>query len=125
METNFRRGGMKRLMEEAEACHAEAIHYSTSARIRVGADEDRKTKNFGLSEEWMIPVNSVGMYKVIADFGERVKLDRTAHVHTKYKIGPEGEASHNTLAIGQQVTNERGPVGPKSTGSSRHRTPVH
>ena len=30
---------MKRLMEEAAACHAESIHYSASAGIQVQIDE--------------------------------------------------------------------------------------
>ena len=47
VETNFGRGGMKRLMEEAEARHVEVVHYSTSAGIRVGGNEDRKTKDSG------------------------------------------------------------------------------
>ena len=34
---------MKRLMEEAEAWHVEAVHYSTSTGIRVGGGEARKT----------------------------------------------------------------------------------
>ena len=38
VETNFGRGGMKRLMEEAEARHVEAVHYSASAKIRVGGE---------------------------------------------------------------------------------------
>mgnify|MGYP000630293326 FL=1 len=41
LDTNFGRGGMKRLMEEAAARHVEAIHYSASAGIRVG---ERATK---------------------------------------------------------------------------------
>ena len=36
LDTNFSRGGMKRLMEEAAARHIEAIHYSASVGIRVG-----------------------------------------------------------------------------------------
>ena len=38
---------MKRLIEEAEARHAKAVHYWVSAGIRVGGDEDRKTKDSG------------------------------------------------------------------------------
>ena len=39
MEKNIGRGGMKRLMEEAAARHAETIHYSTSTGIWVESDE--------------------------------------------------------------------------------------
>ena len=42
---NTSRGGMKQLMEEAAARHAEAIHYSASAGIRVGIDEGPRPKN--------------------------------------------------------------------------------
>ena len=38
IEENFDRGGMKRLTEEAVARHAEVLHYSTSAEIRIGGD---------------------------------------------------------------------------------------
>ena len=47
VDTNFGRGGMKWLMEEAKARHADTVHYSALARIRVGGDEDRKTKHSG------------------------------------------------------------------------------
>ena len=43
LDLNVRRGGMKRLMEEAAARHAETVHYSALARIRVGGGEARKT----------------------------------------------------------------------------------
>ena len=43
LELNTGRGGMKRLMEEAVARHAEAVHYSASAGIRVRNGEGRKT----------------------------------------------------------------------------------
>ena len=45
------RGGMKRLMEEAAARHAKTIHYSTSARIRVGSDKVGNTKS---SRFWLL-----------------------------------------------------------------------
>ena len=39
----------------------------------------------GLSEDRTIPVSLEKMYEVIVDFGERVELDRTTRVDTKYK----------------------------------------
>ena len=39
----------------------------------------------GLSEDRVIPVNSVEMYEVIADFGQRFKLGQMARVDTRYK----------------------------------------
>ena len=47
LDLNVGRGGMKRLMEEAEARHAKTVHYSASAGIRVRSDEGRKTKDSG------------------------------------------------------------------------------
>ena len=47
LELNTGRGGMKRLMEEAAARHAEAANYAASAGIRVGGDEARKEKDPG------------------------------------------------------------------------------
>ena len=44
---NDGRGGMKRLMEEAAAQHAETVHYSTSAGIRVGDSKARKASEDG------------------------------------------------------------------------------
>ena len=38
---------MKRLMEEAAARHAETVHYSASAGIRVGGSEARKESKAG------------------------------------------------------------------------------
>jgi hypothetical protein len=51
MELNVGRGGIKRLMEEADARHAETTHYSASTGIRVGGEEFRKTKDSGF---WML-----------------------------------------------------------------------
>ena len=45
IEPNFGQGGMKRLVEEAATRHADAVHYSASAGIRVGGSEDRKMKD--------------------------------------------------------------------------------
>ena len=39
----------------------------------------------GLSEDWVIPVNSVDMYEVIADIEKDNRAHRTAQVDTKYK----------------------------------------
>ena len=47
LDTNFRRGGMKRLMEEAAARHVEAIHYSASAGIRVGEKAAKPDSKLG------------------------------------------------------------------------------
>ena len=37
-QVNFGRGGLKKIMDEADASHAEAIHYAASASIRVGKE---------------------------------------------------------------------------------------
>ena len=47
LELNTGRGGMKRLMEEVAARHAETVHYSASTGIRVRREEGRKTKDSG------------------------------------------------------------------------------
>ena len=47
LELNTGHGGMKRLMEEAAARHAEAANYAASAGIRVGGDKARKEKDSG------------------------------------------------------------------------------
>ena len=47
--------------------------------------ELRKVIGEGLSEDRTVPVSSMEMYEVIADFGEGIGSDRTARVDTKYK----------------------------------------
>ena len=47
LELNTGRRGMKQLMEEAAARHAEVVHYSVLVGIRVGCNEGRKTKDSG------------------------------------------------------------------------------
>ena len=39
----------------------------------------------GLSEDRTIPVNSVEVYEVIAEFGRMIRLNRMVRVDTKYK----------------------------------------
>mgnify|MGYP000376694656 CR=1 FL=1 len=56
LEMNQGRGGMRRLMEEAEAEHVEVVHYSASARILVGSGVSTdKDKEIGF---WLIVVGS-------------------------------------------------------------------
>ena len=47
LEVNPRRGGMKRLMEEAATRHVEAIHYSALADIHVGGRVAKTDTNPG------------------------------------------------------------------------------
>ena len=58
-------------MEEAATRHAETVHYSTSARIRVGGGEARKTNEAGF---WLLMLEGlVGarLRKEEADRGEK------------------------------------------------------
>ena len=36
---NFGRGGLKKIMDEADASHVEAIHYAASAGIRIAKEK--------------------------------------------------------------------------------------
>ena len=47
LDTNFGRGGMKRIMEKATTQHIETIHYSTSVGIRVGGKVAKPDTNPG------------------------------------------------------------------------------
>ena len=47
LNRNDGRGGMKRFMEEAAARHAETVHYSASAGIRVRSSEAQKESKTG------------------------------------------------------------------------------
>ena len=62
---------MKRLKEESVAPHAETIHYSASAGIRVGSDDGRKTKGFGLWPLVLEGLTGVQLRKEEADRAER------------------------------------------------------
>ena len=80
----------------------------------------------GLSEDRTIPVSLERMYEVITDFGERVELDRTAHVHTKYKtVDRKVRPMAAPLLEGSELRIKGVASDPKSTGSGRHRTPIH
>ena len=64
-ETNFGHGGMKRLVQEAAARHADVVHYSPSAGIRVGGSEDRKTKDLDLCYTLVVfRVSSILRFKI-------------------------------------------------------------
>ena len=72
--------GCRVLSPNEEICGAvEAVSFDdTLGELRKVIGED-------LREDRTVPVGSMGMYEVIADFGERIGLDRTARVDTKYK----------------------------------------
>ena len=44
LRVNFGRGGMKKSKEDADATHVDAMHYTTSAGIRVGKDKNEAAK---------------------------------------------------------------------------------
>ena len=71
LELNIRRGGMKRLMEDAAAHHVETIHYSELAGIRVGSDESRKMKDCGFSPFMLEGLPGVRLRKEEADRAEK------------------------------------------------------
>ena len=39
LQVNFGRGGLKKIMDEADASHVEAIHYAASAGIRIAKEK--------------------------------------------------------------------------------------
>ena len=63
LNLNVGRGGMKRLMEEAAARHAETVHYSASAGIRVGGGEARK-KNEVVFWPTMLETGACGVMRL-------------------------------------------------------------
>jgi hypothetical protein len=67
LELNVGKGGMKRLMEEVAARHAETVHYSTSAGIRVGGEESRKAKDSGFWPSVLEGLAGVRLKKKDAD----------------------------------------------------------
>ena len=62
---------MKRLKEESVAPHAETIHYSASAGLRVESDEGRKTKDSGVWPLVLEGLADVWLRKEEADRIER------------------------------------------------------
>jgi hypothetical protein len=71
LELNVGRGGMKRLMEEAAARHAETVHYSASAGIRVGGEETRKMIDSRFWPTVLGGVTGVRLKKEKADRAEK------------------------------------------------------
>jgi hypothetical protein len=71
LELNVGKGGMKRLMEEAAACHAETVHYSALAGIRVGGEESRKAKDSGFLPSVLEDLVGVRLRKEEADRAEK------------------------------------------------------
>ena len=78
----------------------------------------------GLSEDQVIPVNSIDMYEVIADFERGTR----AHRKSRHKIqdcGPEGKACRGSLAGGKLGTDKGGRYRPQLARSGRNRAPFH
>jgi hypothetical protein len=71
LELNVGKGGMKRLMEEADAHHAETVHYSASTGIRVGGEESRKEKDSGFWPSVLEALAGVQLRNEEADRAER------------------------------------------------------
>ena len=67
LDLNVERGGMKWLMEEVVARHAETVHYSASAGIRVGSNEARTTNKAGFLPLMLEGLASVRLRKEEAD----------------------------------------------------------
>ena len=44
LRANFGRGGLKKIVEEEDARHVEAMHYAASAEIRVGRENLKTIK---------------------------------------------------------------------------------
>ena len=82
----------------------------------------------GLSEDRVIPVNSIDMYEVIADFERGTRAHRIAQVDTKYKtVDRKGswERIKGVPTGGQLGTNKGGRYRPQLARSGSHRTSFH
>jgi hypothetical protein len=77
LELNVGKGGMKRLMEEPAARHAETVHYSASAGIRVGGEESRKAKDSRFWPSVLKGLTGVRLKKEEADRAERLVQEVT------------------------------------------------
>ena len=74
LDTNFGRGGMKRLMEEAAARHVEVIHYSASADICVG---EKATKPDSKSGFWTAILETLS--------GGRLQKEEVEHANERVR----------------------------------------
>ena len=80
----------KRAEERLRACGVLGPHNEIGNIVEAVSLDDtmgdlRNVLEEGFIEDRTIPVSSKTMDEVIADFGERVELDWTARVDTKYK----------------------------------------
>ena len=84
-------GREKRQVEERlKACGALDSDDEISSVVEAVSFDDtlgeiERVADEGLNEDRVIPVSSVEMYEVIADFGEMIGSDKTTQVDTKYK----------------------------------------
>ena len=78
-ETRLRACGVLGPDEEVKGA-VEAVSFDdTLGEIREVVEE-------GLSEDRVIPVNTIDMYEVIADFEAEVRAQQAARVNTRYKM---------------------------------------
>ena len=74
LDTNFGRGGMKRLMEEAAARHVEAVHYSASAGIRAGEKPAKSDSKPGF---WPVILDTIS--------GGRLRREEAEHADERVR----------------------------------------
>ena len=79
LNRNDGRGGMKRLMEQAAARHAETVHYSASVGIRVRGSEARKVNTLYLMNARLCPDE----VNVVSDTASELWHKRLCHMSMK------------------------------------------
>ena len=89
LNTNFGRGGMKKLMEEMEENKVNSVYYSSSAGIRAGHETRAQESQVG--EFWPIILNQVGKGKLCMD--EALKAERRVQEMTGWEDPVEEKSS--------------------------------
>ena len=101
LNRNDGRGGMKRLMEEAATRHAETIHYSASASIRVGGNEARKESKAGF---WPTMLEGLAGARLRKDEADRAERRCREENRPRMELGHQGVGTGSSRTCAPSCT---------------------
>ena len=87
---NFGRGGHKKIMHEVDVSHVKAIHYATSAGIRIGKEK------LGMIKP------GTGFWTTVLEYQKKGKINsndaKLANLHVRDLTGWEDSIDNNTIS---------------------------